>query len=579
METNNTLKHPSGPEYQLAVGEGTYVLRDDFHLATPPPHPSEAPPPNLNPLATTPAPPTSGIKLSIVVISPRKVTPHLYSVNTRTSERSNLATYSIKESEKESRESHETSGDEAQFPPYLNGTSGKAPAFGAENTLLAPITGKDALKRKKPKNNIIKSNSSYVSRVIPHEAMAKRLQERNPEGLFAFANINRAFQWLDITTNNMFKAEHLTKILFTKAHVLCHDVNDLTKSTSHLDVIMGTSTADIICSKKGMINASPISSIRWIPGSENLFLASHTDGTLLVYDKEREDAAFSPEENGTSTPERNGDAGEVRHIHINKSVNSKNQKSNPVASWKISNQRINAFAFSPDSRHLAVVSEDGSLRVIDYLKEVLVDLYTSYYGGLMCVCWSPDGKYVLTGGQDDLVTIWSLAERQIVARCPGHHSWVTAVAFDPWRCDERNYRFGSVGEDCRLLLWDFNVGMLHRPKAASVRQRGSMSSHLPLTRNRTESQATARIRSNSSLTTNSAEGEETIEHAVESRTRTAELPPVMSKLVDPDPLCWIGFEEDCIITSCDEGHIRTWDRPREGVDNSQATLSAAGSST
>lgn len=83
----------------------------------------------------------------------------------------------------------------------------------------------------------------------------------------------------------------------------------------------------------------------------------------------------------------------------------------------------------------------------------------------MCVCWSPDGKYVLTGGQDDLVSIWSLTERQIVARCPGHHSWVTAVAFDPWRCDDRNYRFGSVGDDCRLLLWDFNVGMLRRPKA------------------------------------------------------------------------------------------------------------------
>lgn len=85
----------------------------------------------------------------------------------------------------------------------------------------------------------------------------------------------------------------------------------------------------------------------------------------------------------------------------------------------------------------------------------------------MCICWSPDGKYVLTGGQDDLVSIWSLGERQIVARCPGHQSWVTAVAFDPWRCDDRNYRFGSVGEDRRLLLWDFNVGMLHRPKAVS----------------------------------------------------------------------------------------------------------------
>jgi len=83
----------------------------------------------------------------------------------------------------------------------------------------------------------------------------------------------------------------------------------------------------------------------------------------------------------------------------------------------------------------------------------------------MCVCWSPDGRYVVTGGQDDLVSIWSLDDSMLVARCQGHNSWVSGVAFDPWRCDERNYRIGSVGEDCQLLLWDFSVGMLHRPRA------------------------------------------------------------------------------------------------------------------
>jgi len=97
------------------------------------------------------------------------------------------------------------------------------------------------------------------------------------------------------------------------------------------------------------------------------------DGTLIVYDKEREDAAFVPEANGLYGGEKNGKKnGNSRvagSIHVKKSVNSKNQKTNPVASWKISNQRINAFAFSPDSRYLAVVSEDGSLRIIDYLKE------------------------------------------------------------------------------------------------------------------------------------------------------------------------------------------------------------------
>lgn len=95
----------------------------------------------------------------------------------------------------------------------------------------------------------------------------------------------------------------------------------------------------------------------------------------------------------------------------------------------------------------------------------LIDVYSSYYGGMACVCWSPDGKYIVTGSQDDLVSIWSFEDRMLVARGLGHRSWVTSVAFDPWRCDENNYRFGSVAEDRRILLWDFSVGMLHRPRA------------------------------------------------------------------------------------------------------------------
>lgn len=115
-----------------------------------------------------------------------------------------------------------------------------------------------------------------------------------------------------------------------------------------------------------------MSQIKWIPGSENLFLASHMDGSLVVYDKEKEDAIFAPEQENGEAEAANGLAAlslTKNGIHVQKSVNSKNQKFNPVAAWKLSNQRINAFAFSPDNRHLAVVSEDGSLRIIDYLKE------------------------------------------------------------------------------------------------------------------------------------------------------------------------------------------------------------------
>ncbi|CEI60612.1 unnamed protein product [Fusarium venenatum] len=587
IETNNTLSNPTGPEWQFLVGEGTYTLKEDLHLATPPPHPSEATVPNPNPLSTLPQPASAGTSVSLIALESRPAPNFLYKGLSSTTLALSGAPSSIQEHPNEGRYSAEggvasedgrtgSTSDAAAASASI--TIGSAPAFGEGNALLTQAPTKDVNKKRKPKNNMTKSNSSFISRVIVNESLSKKLTERPNDGIFAFANINRAFQWLDMSSSS--KQDYLTKILFTKAHCLCHDVNIHTKSVSHLDVIMGFSTGEVIwwepisqrytrLNKNGAINGTPVAAIRWIPGSENLFLAAHMDGSLVVYDKEKEDAQFNPEEEAVNGM-ANGASGEsldannigTHHntIRINKSVHSKNQKVNPVAAWKLSNHRINAFSFSPDNRHLAVVSEDGTLRIIDYLKEELLDVFYSYYGGLTCVCWSPDGQYVLTGGQDDLISIWSLSESALVARCQGHQSWVSAVAFDPWRCDERNYRFGSVGEDGRLCLWDFSVGMLHRPKAQSVRHRGSISSrYTALQRAETATTSNSRLRSNSNLDTE--DEEMAIAHPVEPRARIPMLPPVLNKSIDTHPVCWLDFTEDAIITSCKSGHMRTWLRP------------------
>jgi hypothetical protein len=110
---------------------------------------------------------------------------------------------------------------------------------------------------------------------------------------------------------------------------------------------------------------------------------------------------------------------------------------------------------------------------------------------------------------------------------------------------------------------------------ASERHRNSItSSNLKMQRTRTDSSAN-RMRSNSNLTSGSFEDEGDegdsyeVVHPVEARARTAMLPPVLvsssrrrghvaanrlqAKSVDEHPLCWLGFEEDCIITSCKNG--------------------------
>jgi hypothetical protein len=80
----------------------------------------------------------------------------------------------------------------------VSGYSTTSDSVAAAAGIYAPLS--PALKRKKPKNNIAKTNSSFVSRIITHENFQKRLIERKHDDVFAFVNVSRAFEWLDLTT-------------------------------------------------------------------------------------------------------------------------------------------------------------------------------------------------------------------------------------------------------------------------------------------------------------------------------------------------------------------------------------------
>lgn len=113
----------------------------------------------------------------------------------------------------------------------------------------------------------------------------------------------------------------------------------------------------------------------------------------------------------------------------------------------------------------------------------MLPIFPSYYDGFLTCAFSPDGKYLATGGKDDLVTIWSVKRRTVVARGSGHHSWVRKVAFDPWNCDlagtsaadgdegvaGATYRVGSVGDEGQLILWDFHPKHYHDPRSNTRR--------------------------------------------------------------------------------------------------------------
>ncbi|THD23285.1 WD repeat containing protein 20 [Fasciola hepatica] len=154
---------------------------------------------------------------------------------------------------------------------------------------------------------------------------------------------------------------------------------------------------------------------------------------------------------------------------------------------------VNQFTFSPSGAYLALVNEGGLLRVLEYHAMELDGFMPSYFAGLVYVNWQPDSRFVVVGGQDDLVTLWSMQYRSVFAvlKATVHES----VLFDSiltecnytqqqnrarsemnsYLCrrfssvddvdDKRTlgtYQIGSIGQDTLFCLWDVTEDVIRQ---------------------------------------------------------------------------------------------------------------------
>ncbi|KAF1881193.1 hypothetical protein Lal_00023228 [Lupinus albus] len=268
-------------------------------------------------------------------------------------------------------------------------------------------------------------------------------------------------------------------------------------------------------------------------------------------------------------------------------------KSNPTARWHICQVSINSISFSSGGAYLATVGRDESnniclLKYIQVTYECLITQKSYLYvvrKVIMGLC------YVVLGGEDDLVQVWSMEDRKVVAWGEGHNSWVSGVAFDSyWSSPNASdngetlmYRFGSVGQtifknkllfllcSCRcwliarivetkifvwsgytILLWDLEmdeiVVPLRRPPGVSpTYNTGSQSSHW-----------------------DSAIPFGTLQPAPSMRD-VPKISPLVAHHVHTESLTGLIFTQEYVLTACREGHIKVCMRP--GVAESQSSNS------
>jgi WD40 repeat protein len=137
--------------------------------------------------------------------------------------------------------------------------------------------------------------------------------------------------------------------------------------------------------------------------------------------------------------------------------------------------RVWSIAFRPDSKMLASVGDDRTIRRWDLVQgrekpRTLKprDVHNFWVG---CVAFSPDGRKVATGSYDKTVRVWELSNfdrEPIVLR--GHEQSVTCVAFS-----SDSKRIASAGYDNTIRIWLADTGDVARIVCEEVQRNLTVS--------------------------------------------------------------------------------------------------------
>ena len=87
--------------------------------------------------------------------------------------------------------------------------------------------------------------------------------------------------------------------------------------------------------------------------------------------------------------------------------------------------------FSPNGRLLVSVGEDKQVIVWDFARRERLATLTDHADWVLAAAFSPDGKWFATASADWKVIVWDAVKLQKEAVLTGHHDPVTAVAFSP----------------------------------------------------------------------------------------------------------------------------------------------------
>ncbi len=137
---------------------------------------------------------------------------------------------------------------------------------------------------------------------------------------------------------------------------------------------------------------------------------------------------------------------------------------------------INGLAFLPDAKRLVSVSSDGTARIwmlpteeavkaapnLDAVKLAEPLMLNGHKGAVLAVAVSPDGQFLVTGGEDTTLRVWHAIDGKSARVIEGHSGPILAMALSP---NGQTLATGSL--DHRVRIFDLATGTIRHSLRAN----------------------------------------------------------------------------------------------------------------
>ena len=112
-----------------------------------------------------------------------------------------------------------------------------------------------------------------------------------------------------------------------------------------------------------------------------------------------------------------------------------------------------SVVYSPDSRYLASGGSDNTIKIWEVATGKQLRTLTGHSSGVRSVVYSPDGRYLASGSWDKTIKIWEVATGKQLRTLTGHSHSVNSVVYSP----DGRY-LASLSGDKTIKIWEVATG-------------------------------------------------------------------------------------------------------------------------